>query len=52
MKTQVVKQEPDKNFSLAWGRSFFICLGFASIYYIAYLAFLLHIMIKPVSSIF
>ncbi|PWT78069.1 MAG: hypothetical protein C5B59_02600 [Bacteroidetes bacterium] len=53
MKTEVVAQkEFDLHSTLGWGRTFFICLGFASLYYIAYLALLVHIIVRPGTTVF
>jgi hypothetical protein len=52
MKTEMSYPKPEKNFNLSWGRPFFICAGLAGLYYVAYLALLLHVIVKSGTHIF
>lgn len=52
MKTQIAISDFEMNFKLSLGRPFFVCVGFIGLYYIAYLALLLHVIVKSGTHIF
>ncbi|HTQ64125.1 MAG TPA: hypothetical protein VMI12_04975 [Puia sp.] len=52
MKTEMSYPNFEKNFKLSWGKPFFVCAGLAGLYYVAYLAFLLHVIVKSGTHFF
>ena len=52
MKTETSGFNLENKLDLSWGRPFFVCASVVGLYYIAYLALLLHIIVKSGTHFF